>query len=101
MMKRTALTPTLPGELLLEEFMKPFKLTQYQLAKALDVPAIRISQIIRGKRAITPDTALRLSRYFGNSAEFWMNLQTGYDLKMTRIKSEAAIFAHIRPHRPA
>ena len=100
-MKHTELTLSMPGEILLHEFMKPFKLTQYKLAKALDVPPIRISQIIRGKRAITPDTALRLSRYFGNSAEFWINLQAGYDLKIARIKTEKYITEHIRPFHAA
>jgi len=85
-MKRKKLTPTTPGEMLLKEFLKPMKISQYKLAKAICVPQIRISQIIKGKRAITPDTALRLGRYFNTTAEFWMNLQTGYDLKIVRKK---------------
>lgn len=97
-MPKLILKPTTPGEMLLEEFMKPLELSQYKLAKDLEVPQIRISEIIRGKRAITPDTALRLARYFGNSAEFWMNLQVGYDLKLARTKLEKHIFKHILPH---
>lgn len=70
-----------PGEILQTEFLEPLKLSQYALAKALNVPAIRISEIIRGKRAISADTALRLSKYWGTSAELWLNLQASYDLR--------------------
>lgn len=70
-----------PGDILLKEFLEPAGLTQYALAKALNVPPIRISEIIRGKRVITADTALRLSTYWGNSPQFWLNLQTSYDLE--------------------
>lgn len=73
-----------PGEILLEEFLEPMKLTPYRVAKCLGVPTRRISGIVAGKRSITADTALRLSRFFGNSAEFWMNLQARYDLEQTR-----------------
>ena len=66
-------TPTHPGEMLLKEFLQPLGISQYRLAKELDVPQIRISEIIRGKRGITVDTALRLARYFTMSAEFWLN----------------------------
>ncbi|MEW6516813.1 MAG: HigA family addiction module antitoxin [candidate division FCPU426 bacterium] len=78
--------PIHPGEILAEEFLKPLKITQYRLAKDIKVPCIRISEILRGKRAVTADTALRLGRYFGNSPEFWMNLQAKYDLEMARIQ---------------
>jgi addiction module HigA family antidote len=78
------LDPITPGEILLEEFMKPLDLSQNRLARELDVPPVRIHGIIHGKRAITPDTALRLARYFGVSAEFWVNLQTRHDLKIAR-----------------
>lgn len=74
------LKPTHPGEILMAEFLKPFGVSQYRLAKEINVPAIRISQIVNGKRAISADTALRLSKYFGNSAEFWLNLQINHDL---------------------
>ncbi|MEA3504010.1 MAG: HigA family addiction module antitoxin [Bacteroidota bacterium] len=70
-----------PGEILLEEFLKPMRITAYRLSKDLEVPQTRISQIIKCKRKITADTALRLSSYFGNSAKFWLGLQNDYDLE--------------------
>lgn len=70
-----------PGEVLLEEFLKPLEITQYRLSKELNIPQTRISEIVRGKRSISADTALRLSRYFGNSAKFWLGLQMDYDLE--------------------
>lgn len=76
--------PVQPGEILLEEFLKPFGITQYRLAKQIRVPPRRINEIIHGTRAITADTALRLARYFGTSAAFWLNLQTRYDLEIQR-----------------
>jgi len=72
--------PIHPGEILMEEFLKPFKISQYRLAKDIDVAPIRISEIIHGTRAISVDTALRLGKYFDNTPEFWMNLQSHYDL---------------------
>ena len=66
--------PTHPGEVLFEDFLKPLGMSQYALAKALGVPEMRISELVHGKRAITPDTALRLARYFGTSAEFWLGM---------------------------
>lgn len=76
------LPPVHPGEILLEDFMKPLGLSQYRLAQDLGVPALRISQIVHGKRAVTADTALRLARYFGTSANVWMRLQARYDLEV-------------------
>ena len=76
--------PTHPGEVLLEEFLKPLGISQYRLAKDISVPPRRINEIVHGKRSITADTALRLSRYFGTSEKFWLNLQTGYDLEVER-----------------
>ena len=76
------LDPITPGEILLEEFMKPLNITQAQLAKDINVPPNRISQIINAKREITADTALRLGRYFGIEPEFWLNLQVRYNMKM-------------------
>ena len=76
------LPPVHPGEVLLEDFMKPLGITHYRLAQDLGVPALRISQIVHGKRAVTPDTALRLARYFGTSASVWMRLQARYDLEV-------------------
>jgi addiction module HigA family antidote len=70
--------PVHPGEILLEEFLKPMGISQYRLAESIRVPARRINEIVLEKRGITADTALRLSRFFGNSAQFWMNLQTRY-----------------------
>ncbi len=75
-----------PGEVLWEDFMKPLGLSQYRVAKDIGVPALRISQIIRGQRSITADTALRLARYFGTSAAVWLRLQARYDLEMAEAK---------------
>lgn len=75
------LPPIHPGEILLEDFMKPLKLSQYRVAKDIGVPPRRINEIVHGKRAVTADTALRLSRYFGTSAKLWMNIQTDFDLE--------------------
>lgn len=81
-----------PGEILLDEFMTPLNITQYRLAQAVGVPPRRINEIVHGKRSITADTALRLSRYFGTTAEFWINLQAHYELRRARaeLKSELA-----------
>ena len=73
-----------PGEILLEEFLKPFKVSAYRLAKETRIPATRISQIIKGNRKISVDTALRFSRFFGNSADFWLGIQNEYDLREER-----------------
>lgn len=70
-----------PGEILLEEFLNPLAISQYRLSKDLGIPQTRISQIIKGNRRITADTALRLSKYFGNSAKFWLGLQDDYDIE--------------------
>jgi antitoxin HigA-1 len=83
-MPKKKMPPIHPGEILLEEFLKPLGLTQYRLAKSLSVPPRRINEIVKGKRAITADTALRLARFFGNSERFWLNLQTTYDLERER-----------------
>jgi addiction module HigA family antidote len=79
-MTRRRLDPIHPGEVLLEDFLKPLALTQYRLAKGLGVPARRINEIVHGKRAITADTALRLGRFFKNTPRFWLNLQISYEL---------------------
>lgn len=89
--------PTHPGDVLSEDFLDPLELTQYALAKAIGVPQIRISEIVHGKRAVTPDTALRLARYFGTSAEFWIGMQATYDLEMARDKVGLAIETEIQP----
>lgn len=76
------LSPIHPGEVLMEDFLEGFAITQHKLAVAIGVPPRRINEIVHGKRAITADTALRLSRYFGTTAQFWLNLQTAYDLDL-------------------
>lgn len=83
-MNERKVPPIHPGEILLEEFLEPMGISQYRLAKDINVPARRINEIVHGKRAITPDTALRLSRYFGLSERFWLNLQTRYDLEVEK-----------------
>ena len=89
--------PSHPGEVLREDFLKPLGLSQYALAKALGVPEVRISGIVNGRRAISPDTALRLARYFGTSPEFWLGMQTTHDLERARERVGAAIEASVRP----
>ncbi len=88
---------THPGEMLQEEFLKPLGISQNQLALDLRVPSNRIGQIIRGVRGVSPDTALRLARYFGNSPEFWLNLQQLYDLSKARMESAKKIEEQVRP----
>jgi len=78
-----------PGEVLLEEFMKPMEITAYRLSKDLEIPQTRISEILKGRRRISADTALRLSRYFGNSAKFWLGLQNDFDLEEELNKRES------------
>ena len=91
--------PIHPGEILLEEFLKPMGISQYRLAKDIGVPARRINEIVHGKRAITADTALRLGRYFGMSPQFWIGLQTHYDLEVemekltNRLEREVRVYA--------
>lgn len=97
------LKPIHPGEILLKEFLKPLALSQYRLAKDISVPPIRISEIVHGKRAISADTALRFAKYFGNSAEFWLNLQNHYDLAVeadklkNRLKIEVKVLSDKNP----
>jgi antitoxin HigA-1 len=88
---------THPGEMLSEEFLKPLGMSVNALAMALRVPATRIGAIVKGERSVTADTALRLSRFFGNSAEFWMNLQAMHDLTKARLESGGAIQRDVRP----
>ena len=83
-MSDNRLPPIHPGEILLKEFIKPMGISQYRLAKSTSVPARRINEIVHGNRSITADTALRLSRFFGMSDRFWMNLQTRYDLELEK-----------------
>lgn len=94
------LSPIHPGEILLEDFMKPLGLSQYRLAHDIGVTPIRISQIVNGQRSITVDTAMRLARYFGTSAAVWLRLQVRYDLEVAagelgeRINKEVKVHAH-------
>lgn len=83
-MTTAKLSPVHPGEILLEEFLKPLELSQYRLAKDISVPPRRINEIVHGTRSVSADTALRLSRYFGLSERFWLNLQAQYDLDVER-----------------
>lgn len=92
--------PVHPGEVLREEFLTPLGMTPNALANVLRVTPARINEIVRGERGITPVTALRLARYFGGTAEYWMNLQQTYDLKVARQEYEGQIFAEIQPRVP-
>ena len=83
-MRKKKLTAIHPGEILIEEFLKPLGVSQYRLAKDIRVPARRINEIVHGTRSISADTALRLSRFFGASDQFWMNLQARYDLEIQK-----------------
>ncbi len=102
----TTLPPIHPGEVLLEDFMKPLGLSQYRVAKDIGVPALRISQIVRSRRSITADTALRLARYFGTSAAIWLRMQARYDLEVAeaelaeRIAREVKVLQIAHPVAP-
>ena len=91
------LAPIPPGEILSEEFMKPHQLSQNALARALCVPPRRINEIILGKRAITADTALRLGRFFGTTAEMWIGLQSDYELRLARYQKANQIERDVEP----
>jgi len=86
-----------PGEVLLEEFLEPMGISQNRLARAIGVPPRRVNEIVLGKRSITPDTALRLSRFFGTSSRFWLGLQMDYDLEETERAEAARINREVRP----
>jgi addiction module HigA family antidote len=95
------LEPISPGEILLEEFLRPLGISQNQLAREIDVPVSRVAAIIRGSRAITADTALRLGQYFGTSAEMWLNLQSQYDLRVARRTTWPKIKSRIKTREAA
>jgi len=97
MMTERKIPPVHPGEVLLEDFLKPIGISQYRLAKEMNVYPRKINEIVHGQRAITADTALRLSRYLGTSAELWMNLQSLYDLEKTRDEIESQLEKEITP----
>lgn len=89
--------PIHPGEILREEFMAPLGLTMHGLALALRVPVTRVTEIVHGRRAITPDTALRLARFFNTTPRFWMNLQAAYDLEVAERQLEQDIYRDVQP----
>jgi len=93
--------PIHPGEILLEEFLKPMGISQYRLAKDISVPARRINEIVLGKRAVSPDTALRLARYFGLSEPFWLNLQARYDLEVEKDRLSGRLEREVRVYAAA
>lgn len=90
--------PIHPGEILREEFLRPMGLTQYRIAKCISVTQRRISEIVHGKRSITADTALRLGRFFGMEAQFWLNLQSRYDLQRAEIELGKRLEKEVKPH---
>jgi antitoxin HigA-1 len=94
---RKKLDPILPGEILWKEFIEPLGISQNKLARDIDVPVTRISDIVHGRRGISADSALRLAVYFGTTAEFWLNLQTRYDLKVSKRDLLPAIEKNVRP----
>lgn len=96
LMPRKKLPPITPGEVLLEEFLKPLEVSQYQLAKDVGVPPRRINEIVLGKRAVTAGTALRLARYFGTSDRFWLNLQARHDLETEKDRLGARLRKEVR-----
>jgi len=96
MSDETLLAPIHPGEILQEEFLEPMAISQYRLAKDIGVPPRRINEIVQGKRAISVDTALRLSRYFGLSERFWLNLQTRYDVEMEKDKLKGRLEQEVK-----
>jgi antitoxin HigA-1 len=100
MTAETIMPPVHPGEILLEEFLQPLELSQYQLARSISVPARRINEIVHGQRRISADTALRLSRFFGTSERFWMNLQSRYDLEVEKDRL-GPVLDSIQPHAAA
>ena len=100
-MAEDKLNPVHPGEVLLEEFLKPMELSQNRLAIGIGVPARRINEIVLGKRRITADTALRLAQYFGMSAQFWLGLQMDYDLDMATDMMGSRLQREVRPYAHA
>ena len=97
-MTKRSFEPIHPGEILLEEFLRPMEISQYRLAKDISVPQRRISEITQGKRAITADTALRLGRFFTMEAQFWLNLQSRFDLQRAEAKLEQRLQKEVTPH---
>jgi addiction module HigA family antidote len=100
-MATNKMRPIHPGEILREEFLKPLDMSANALAMALHVPAPRINDVVRERRTVTPDTALRLSRYFGTTAQFWLNLQSAFDLKQAEGELGGRIEREVQPLRHA
>jgi addiction module HigA family antidote len=100
-MAEKMLKPIHPGEILLEEFLNPLGLSQYRVAKEINVPARRINEIVHGKRSISANTALRLSRFFGTSERFWLNLQLRYDLEVEKEKLADVLERDVSEFQPA
>jgi antitoxin HigA-1 len=96
-MKKRDFPPIHPGEILVKEFLEPLEISQYRLAKDIGVTPRRINEIVHGRRAISADTALRLSQFFGMEAQFWMNLQSRYDMEVTREQLQDRIKKEVRP----
>ena len=94
------ISPIHPGEILLEDFLKPLGMSQYRLAKDISVPPRRINEIVLGKRAVTADTALRLSRYFGGPADFWLSLQSYYDLEVAKDAMGEKLHKEVKVYKP-
>ena len=100
-MIKNRMRPIHPGEILREEFLVPLRITAHALSQAIRVPATRVNDIVNGKRGVTADTALRLARYFGNSPEFWLNLQAAYDLRTAEREAAAKIEREVAPREAA
>ncbi len=96
-MSEERIAPVHPGEILLEDFLKPMGISQYRLAKWINVHPRRINEIVHGKRSITADTALRLARYFGTSVELWMNLQSHYDIEVAKDALKDRLAQEVQP----
>jgi len=96
-MKNKKMEPIHPGEILLEEFLKPMGISQYRIAKDISVPPRRINEIVHGKRSITADTALRLSKYFNTSDRFWLNLQIRFDLEIEKDRLGKRLGSEVHP----
>jgi antitoxin HigA-1 len=96
MSEEQLLPPIHPGQILLEEFLEPMGISQYRLARDISVPPRRINEIVHGRRAITADTALRLSRYFGLSERFWLNLQARYDIEMEKDRLKGRLSREVK-----
>ena len=100
-MATNQMRPIHPGEILREEFLVPFEMSANALAMELHVPAPRINDVVRERRRITPDTALRLARYFGTTPQFWLNLQSSFDLRKAEVELGTKISAEVRPLQQA